>query len=159
ALGRDEVGDGDGVVGEGAVEVAEADVRAAAAAQDVLDLRVRLRPAEALVEADHGELRHGQPEALREAPDDQLGDERAGALPGPAKLHHEEAAVGGLDDGGERAALAQRERVAGGGSEGESVGHRSGGGVPLVAPATPRVPAPLHLAAPRRSLSAPPDPN
>ena len=105
-LGKKRVGDG--VVGERAVEIAETDVRAPAAAQDILDLRVRLRPPEAIVERDDGEVRHRQPEPLRESTDDEFGDECAGALPRPAELDDEEIA-----------ALAEREGVAGGGQDGE----------------------------------------
>ena len=57
----------------------------------------------------------GKPGGARDLAGDELGDQRLRSLPGAAELEHVHAVVVGLDDRGQRAALAQRRDVARGG--------------------------------------------
>src|SRR5262249_60289889 len=63
--------------------------------------------------------RDGRAERRRELAADALRDERLRALSGAVELQDVEAVVVGLDERGQRAALAQRRDVAGGGDSAE----------------------------------------
>ena len=69
------------------------------------------------------ELGHGQPERAAELARDDFGDERPRALPGAAELHHVQPVVVGLDEPGQRPALAQGRDVAGGGDGSQGLDH------------------------------------
>jgi hypothetical protein len=118
-LGRDEVAGGDAVEVEGTLEVACADVRAVALAQQVLNLRIRLTSAEAIPDVDERELGDGQAEVRREEADDELGHQHLRPLPRATELHDIESTRVGLDHGGKRASLAQGLHVSRGGVSGE----------------------------------------
>ena len=63
------------------------------------------------IELDDRELGHGEAERAGELAGDDLRHERLASLPGAAELEHVEAVVVSLDDGRQRAALAQRSDV------------------------------------------------
>ena len=96
-------------------EEVDAEVRARARHEEVLDLGVRLRPSEHRVELDEREPRHEEPEGPRELAGDDLRDERFSALSCAAELEDVEAVVARLDERGQGAAFAERRDVAGGG--------------------------------------------
>jgi hypothetical protein len=76
-----------------------------------LYLRVGFGAGEPRVEFDEDDLGHRQFRRARQLARHQLGDERLRPLTRPAKLEHVQAVVVRLDDGRERAALAQRRDV------------------------------------------------
>ena len=82
---------------------------------------------------DH-QLGHRQPERPAQLAGDDLGHQRADALPGAAELHDVEPVVVGLDEPGHRAALPQGRDVSGGdhaaqlGRHGAHSGSARGGG-------------------------------
>jgi hypothetical protein len=119
-LGVDQVARGQRVEVERAVQVAHADVAAEAPAQQLLDLGVALHASELGRQVDQREIGHRQPQRARQPAHHQLGDQHPRALPGTAELHHPEPAiVGGVDDGRQRAPLAQGLDVAGGDERGK----------------------------------------
>ena len=77
---------------------------------------IRLGPRQVRVEVREHDLRDLQPERARNLPRHQLRDQRPRALPRAAKLQHIQPVIVGLDDGGKRAAFAQRRDVAGHGN-------------------------------------------
>ena len=120
--------------GSDAGRKSSAEVRARAREQQVLDLGVRLGAADRRVELDEHELGHGQPERAGELAGDDLRDERLRPLPGTAELEDVEAVVVGLDERGQRAALAERRHVAGrgdGAHSGRAVPHHGDHGIEL----------------------------
>ena len=88
------------------------EVEAGAGRDEVLDLGVGLGAAQLGVDVGAHELGHREAQRPRELPAQQLGHERRGPLPGPAELQDVEPVVVGLDEPGQRAALAQRGDVA-----------------------------------------------
>src|SRR5207248_2207286 len=66
------------------------------------------------IDLDEHDLRHEEPEAPRQLPGDDLGDERLRALSCTAELDDVQAVVVRLHDARQRAALAERGDVAGG---------------------------------------------
>ena len=111
--------------GQRAGQEVHAEVHPLAREQQILDLRVGLGSADHRVELDGNELRHREPERTRELTDHHLGDERLRPLPRAAELQHVEPVVVGLDEPGQRAALAQRGDVAGR-SDSAHAGERTG---------------------------------
>ena len=104
---------GRAVVPEGAWEEVDGQVQAGAAEEEFLDLEVGLGLADRWVEPHQLELRHPQAERAEQLTDDDLGDQRLRALAGAVELEHVGAEIVALDNGRERAALAQRQDVAG----------------------------------------------
>ena len=88
-----------------------AQVQAAAGAHQVVDLLVRLGVAEGRVDLDRHEVGHGQADRPGQLAGQPFGDERARPLAGAAELDHVQAVVVGLDEAGQRAALAQGRHV------------------------------------------------
>jgi hypothetical protein len=109
------VGSAERVEGEGAGEVVEAEVGAAAGPDQVLDLGIGLGPRQVGVELDEDDLGNRQGQGPCDLAGEELGDQRLGALAGAAELENVQAVVVGLDHGRKRPALAQRRDVAGGG--------------------------------------------
>ncbi len=91
-----------GIEGERAREIGEAEILADASPQDVLDLRVGLTLAESRVEVHQCRRRHRQPEHTGYFRGEQLGDQRLHSLPRATKLHHVCPRLVGLDDSGQR---------------------------------------------------------
>jgi len=85
-----------GVEVERSGQEVHAQVQAGAAAQQVLDLLVRLRDAERRVQLDRHQLRHRQPQPAGQLPADHLRDEHRQALPGAGVLDDVGAEVVGL---------------------------------------------------------------
>jgi hypothetical protein len=114
------------VVAEGAGEEVDGEVEAGAGLDQGLDLGVGLGAAEDGVERGEGDVGDGQAEGAADRAGDELGDEDLGALAGAAELEDVGAEVVGLDDGRQRAALAQGGDVAGDsdGSDGWAVQER-----------------------------------
>ena len=83
--------------------------------------RARRAPSAGSSSTTH-ELGHRQAERARQLAGDHLGDERLRALAGAAELHDVQAVVVGLDEAGQRAALAQRRHVARGGDAAQRAG-------------------------------------
>src|SRR5690606_26030024 len=79
-----------GIVVEGPREIAQPDVDAEARLQYILNLGIALGAPEAFIDGDESDLRHREPESMREAADDDLRDERASPLPGATELRDEE---------------------------------------------------------------------
>jgi len=94
-------------------QVVEADVEAAAGADQVLDLGIGLGARQLGVKFHQHDLRDRQAEQAGKLAGDHLGDQRLRALPGAAELHHVHAVVVGLDHRRQRTAFAQRGDIAG----------------------------------------------
>ena len=101
--------------GQRARQEVEAQVQARAPIQQLLDLLVRLGPAEGRIELDEDDLGDRQPERPADLAGDELGDQRLRPLAGPAVLHDVQPVVVRLHQSGQRATLAERRDVAGGG--------------------------------------------
>ena len=107
----------------------ETEVEAGAAHEQVLDLGVRLGPCRAPDRARRGRSPGtGRPSARPSSPRDQLGDQRLGPLAGAVELDDVQPVVVGLDEAGQRAALAERRDVAGRGHGPERQAAWLGGG-------------------------------
>ncbi len=102
------------VVHHRARQVIERQVEPRAGADQILDLRVGLGAREVGVELDEDDRGDRERRGARDFPRHELRNERLGTLARAAELEHVEALVVRLDDGGKRAALAQRGDVAGG---------------------------------------------
>ena len=101
------------VEAEGAGQEVDAQVEAQAGVEQVLHLLVGLVAGDPLLELQHHQSRRAQVEPERQLADDHLGDQHGQALAGATELADVGAQVVGLDDAGERSALAQRCHVAG----------------------------------------------
>lgn len=112
----------DGIVGDAARQVVEAQVQARAAVEGVEDLRVRLGRGERTVELDEDDLGHREAHCPRDLARQELGDQRLLALAGAAQLHDVEAEIVAFDERGDRAAFFERHHVARGrdGADGPS---------------------------------------
>ena len=108
-----------GVEAERAGQEVDAEVQPDAGGEQVLDLLVGLVLPDRGVEVDRHQVRGAQAEAPGQLADDHLGDEDLQPLPGAAELADVGAEVVGLDDAGQRAALAQGRDVAGRGDGGD----------------------------------------
>ena len=103
------------IEGHRARQVVQRQVEAGAGADEVLDLGIGFGAGEFGVELREHQLGHRQAEHARQLAGHQFRDQRAAALPRAAELQHVQAVVVGLDDGGERPALAEGRDVARGG--------------------------------------------
>ena len=121
-----------GHVGQRAGQEVDAEVDPRAGRDQLLDLRVGLGRAERRVELDQHQLRHRQPEAAGQLAGHDLGRQRLRPLARAAELQDVEAVVVGLDDGRQRAALAQRGHVARGGHRAQHPWHDGGPMTPPV---------------------------
>ena len=101
--------------GQRAGQEVHAEVGAHAGQRELLDLDVRLGLGQVGVELSHDQLGDEEAQCAGEFAGHDLGDQCRRSLPGPGELHHVETVVVGLDQRGQRAALAQRGDVAGGG--------------------------------------------
>ncbi len=108
---------GSRVEAERAGEEVEADVEPGAALQQLPDLGIRLSGRQRRVEVDQHDVGHQQAERPPDLARDQLGDERLRPVPGATELGHVQPVVVRLHDCGQRASLAQRRDVPGGGHE------------------------------------------
>ena len=111
-----------GVEVERSGQEVHAQVQAGAAAQQVLDLLVRLRDAERRVQLDRHQLRDRQPQPAGQLSADHLRDEHRQALPGAGVLDDVGAEVVGLHQARQRPALTQRRDV----PDGRDVAQRGG---------------------------------
>ena len=118
-------GDAPGIERQGAGQEVEPEVEAATAMDEILELLVGFRIAEAAVDLDRDDLGDGQPEGATDLAGEPLRDERPRTLAGAPELHDVQPVVVGLDQARQRAALAQGRDVAGGGHV-AGLGHRAG---------------------------------
>jgi hypothetical protein len=101
------------VEGERPGQEVERDVRPGGARDQLLDLRIRLGAGEGGVQLDQHDLRDRQAQQPGDLARHELRDQRPGALAGGPELQDVQAVVVGLDEGRQRAALAQGRDVAG----------------------------------------------
>ena len=91
--------------------------------ENLLYLGIRLAAAERRLDIDQRELRNREPDCLRERTDEQLRNERLGALSRTAELDDEEPSAISVNNGWQRPSFVERLQVAGGGECGEFGGH------------------------------------
>ena len=100
---------------QGPRQEVEAQVQAAAAMDEILELLVGLGVAEAAVDLDRDEFGDRKPERPTDLTGQPLRDERARTLACGAELHDVQPVIVGLDQARQRATLAQGRDIAGGG--------------------------------------------
>jgi hypothetical protein len=106
---------GRGRKGQRAGQEIYAEVGADAGERELLDLDVGLGLGQVGVELGHDQLGDEEAECARELAGHDLGDECGRSLARPGELHHVETVVVSFHERRQRAALAQRGDVAGGG--------------------------------------------
>jgi hypothetical protein len=126
------------VEGDRAGKVVECEVETDALAQEVLNFGIGLGLRQPLVDDGEDDLRDAQAEEAGQLAGDQLGDQRLHSLARAAELDDVRAVVVALDDRRQRAALAQRRHVFGGGDGAE---HAWPEGDSLISRPRPRRPA------------------
>ena len=100
--------DGGGGGGAGVGQEREAEVVAVAVGEQLGELLVRIGGGEGGVDGDDGAGRHGERERGGQLGDDDLGDQRPGALGGAAQLDQPATAAVVEDHDGPRAAAGDR---------------------------------------------------
>ena len=103
----------DRIVGDRSRQEVERQIAPGAIVDERMDLGIGLGPRQVHIEVREHDLRHLQSERARNLPRHQLRDQRPRPLPRAAELQDIQPVVVGFDDGGKRAAFAQRRDVAG----------------------------------------------
>ncbi len=118
------------IEGHRAGQEVDPEVQTGAGMDEVLDLAIGLGIAQATIDLDGHQVRHGQADGPAELAGQPLGDERARTLAGAPELDHVQPVVVGLHQPGQRATLPERGDVAGRGDVAHGRDHRRHGAEP-----------------------------